>query len=61
MATIPIGADRTTAAVRAARRSYRALQNLPTIPLLILGVLASMAAPVLTAVMYLVDCSRPHL
>jgi len=48
MATIPIGADRTTAVVSAARRSYRALQTLPMIPLLILGVLASMAvlAPV---------------
>src|SRR5207249_3823326 len=44
----PIGADRTTAVVSAARRSYRALQTLPMIPLLILGVLASMAvlAPV---------------
>jgi peptide/nickel transport system permease protein len=48
MATIPIGANRTTAAVRAARRSYRVLRDLPMIPLLILGVLASMAvlAPV---------------
>src|SRR5262252_7065346 len=48
MATIPIGADRTVAAVRAARRGYRVLQNLPLIPLLILGALTAMAvlAPV---------------
>src|SRR5215510_9351708 len=49
MATIPIGADRTFAAVRAVRRSYRVLRDLPMVPLLILGVLASVAvlAPVL--------------
>ena len=48
MATIPIGTDRTVAAVRAARRGYRVLQNLPLIPLLILGALTAMAvlAPV---------------
>jgi peptide/nickel transport system permease protein len=48
MATIPIGADRTIAVVRAARRSYRVLRDLPLVPLLILGVLASVAvlAPV---------------
>ena len=48
MATIPIGADRTVAVVRAARRGYRVLQNLPLIPLLILGTLTAMAvlAPV---------------
>ena len=48
MATIPIGADRTVAVVRAARRGYRVLQNLPLIPLLILATLTAMAvlAPV---------------
>ena len=49
MATIPIGADRTIAAVRAVRRSYRVLRDLPMVPMLILGVLASVAvlAPVI--------------
>jgi peptide/nickel transport system permease protein len=49
MATIPIGADRSIAAVRAARRSYRVLRDLPMVPMLILGVLASVAvlAPVI--------------
>lgn len=48
MATIPMRADRTIAAVRAARRSYRVLRDLPLVPLLILGVLVSVAvlAPV---------------
>jgi len=49
MATIPIGADRTLAAVRAARRGYRVLRGLPIVPLAILALLAAVAvlAPVL--------------
>jgi peptide/nickel transport system permease protein len=49
MATIPIGADHTIAAPRAARRRLRALRQAPLIPLVILGVLVSVAilAPVL--------------
>src|SRR5262249_29345480 len=48
MATIPIGADRTVAVVRAARRGHRALQTPPLFPLLFLGPLTAMAvlAPV---------------
>jgi peptide/nickel transport system permease protein len=49
MATIPIDAERTIAAARAARRGYRVLRDLPIVPLFILGVLAAGAvlAPVL--------------
>src|SRR6266581_6830745 len=49
MATIPIGADRTIATRRAARRGLRALRQAPLIPLAILAVLVSVAilAPVL--------------
>src|SRR5262245_20080701 len=48
MATIPIATDQTVAVLRVARRGYRVLQNVPVIPLLVLGVLAAMAilAPV---------------
>src|SRR3989442_10855287 len=49
MATIPVGAAHTIAAPRAARRRYRVLREAPVIPLVILGVLTSVAvlAPVL--------------
>jgi len=43
MATIPIATDQTVAVLRVARRGYRALQNVPVIPLLMLGVLTAMA------------------
>jgi len=49
MATIPIGADRTIATPGAVRRLVRVLRQAPLIPLVILGVLISVAvlAPVL--------------
>ena len=49
MATVPVGAAHTIAAPRAARRRYRVLREAPVIPLVILGVLTSVAvlAPVL--------------
>jgi peptide/nickel transport system permease protein len=49
MATIPIGADRTIATPGAVRRRVRVLRQAPLIPLVILGVLISVAvlAPVL--------------
>jgi peptide/nickel transport system permease protein len=49
MATIPIGADRTIAMPGAVRRRVRMLRQAPLIPLVILGVLISVAvlAPVL--------------
>src|SRR5262245_51094359 len=49
MATIPIGADHTVATPRAVRRRLRVLRRAPLIPLVILGVLISVAvlAPVL--------------
>jgi peptide/nickel transport system permease protein len=49
MATVPIGAERTITATRAARRGYRVLRDLPIIPIFILGLLVSGAvlAPVL--------------
>ncbi|PYN39944.1 MAG: hypothetical protein DMD95_23210, partial [Candidatus Rokuibacteriota bacterium] len=49
MATIPVGADQPIAAPRAVRRSFHVIREAPLIPLVILGVLVSVAvlAPVL--------------
>jgi len=44
MATIPVGAESTIAAARAVRRGSRVLRDLPLVPLVILGLLVSVAA-----------------
>ena len=68
MATIPIGADRTLATRRAARRSLGVLRQAPLIPLVILIVLVSVAVlavrccrePTRTSGVGAVGADRPH-